>query len=258
MKTVILAGGLGTRIQEESIKVPKPMIQIGNYPILWHIMKLYSHWGLNDFIVCLGYKSYVIKEYFAKFHSNHSDLRYDFAKNTVEIISTKMEPWRVTLVDTGEATMTGGRLKMIRDHLDGNAFCMTYGDGLTDLNIQQLIQHHCYRKAVCTMTVVQKCERFGTVELQQGSDQIASFKEKPANGDSWINGGFFVLEHECLEYVTDAMTVWESDPMNRLANDGKLSAFRHNGFWQCMDTMKEKSLLEQLWESGEAPWALWK
>jgi glucose-1-phosphate cytidylyltransferase len=256
MKAVILAGGLGTRISEESHLKPKPMIEIGNKPILWHILKIYSHHGINDFVICLGYKGYVIKEYFANYFLHMSDVTFDMASNSMEVHQKHAEPWRVTLVDTGEQTMTGGRLKRVRGYLGDENFCFTYGDGVSDVNIAELIAFHEAQKALATVTATQPPGRFGAMHVEGA--RITSFVEKPDGDGGWINGGFFVLSPRALDYVDGDDTLWERDPMERLARDGQLSAFKHSGFWRPMDTLRDKNDLEALWASGKAPWKVWR
>ena len=256
MKAVILAGGLGTRISEESHLKPKPMIEIGGRPILWHIMKIYSHYGINDFVVCLGYKGYVIKEYFANYFLHMSDVTFDMAENRMEVHQRHAEPWRVTLVDTGQETLTGGRLKRIGAYLDNESFCFTYGDGVADLDIGKLLDFHRKHGRLATLTAIQPPGRYGAVIIDQ--TRVTSFQEKPAGDGAWINGGFFVLEPGALDYVGGDLTSWESDPLVRLSRDDQLRAFQHSGFWQAMDTLRDKNLLDELWESGHAPWKLWE
>ncbi|NEV76921.1 glucose-1-phosphate cytidylyltransferase [Rhodopseudomonas sp. BR0C11] len=255
MKAVILAGGLGTRIAEETSLRPKPMVEIGGRPILWHIMKIYSAYGINDFIVCLGYKGYVIKEYFANYSLHMSDVTFDMAKNETVIHQNNAEPWRVTLVDTGDATMTGGRLKRIRKYLGDDDFCCTYGDGVGDVNISELIAFHRAQGRLATLTGVQPPGRFGALNLD--GPIVTSFEEKPHGDGGWINGGFFVLSPAVTDYVEGDSTVWEREPMERLARDGQLSAYLHHGFWQPMDTLRDKQHLEALWQSGNAAWKVW-
>lgn len=258
MKAVILAGGFGTRISEESSVRPKPMVEIGGMPILWHIMKIYSTHGINDFIICCGYKGYMIKEYFAKYHLRASDVTFDLRKNEMQVHQNSVEPWRITLVDTGEKTMTGGRLKRVRNYLDDETFCLTYGDGVSNLNIARLIDFHNEQKALATLTAVQPPGRFGAFKLGQGQFKISTFKEKPQGDGAWINGGFFVLEPGVMDYIPGDEAVWEREPMENLARDGELSAFRHDDFWQPMDTLRDKMYLEDLWQSGTAPWKIWQ
>jgi glucose-1-phosphate cytidylyltransferase len=257
MKAVILAGGRGTRISEESILRPKPMIEIGGKPILWHIMKIYSAAGINDFVVCLGYKGYVIKEYFANYFLHTADVTFDIKENRMEVLAKHAEPWRVTLVDTGLDTMTGGRIKRIAPHVAGGDFCMTYGDGVSDLDIKKLLAFHRDHKRAATVTVVQPQGRFGAVHVEGEDGHVNAFEEKPAGDGRWINAGFFVLSAKVFDYIDGDASIWEQAPMLELARDGRLGAFRHYGFWQAMDTMREKVLLEELWESGKAPWKTW-
>jgi glucose-1-phosphate cytidylyltransferase len=256
MKAVILAGGMGTRLSEETSLKPKPMVEIGGKPILWHIMKTYSAYGINDFIICLGYKGYLIKEYFSNYFLHMSDVTFDIAKNQMEVHNNKAEPWKVTLVDTGTDTMTGGRIKRIKDHLDKEDFCMTYGDGLADINITQLIEFHQSHKKLATVTATLPAGRFGAIRLD--GDSVDSFEEKPVGDGGYINGGFFVLSPKVLDYIEDDHTIWEQEPMRGLAKDSELQAFKHKGFWQPMDTIREKTLLENLWAKGDAPWKKWK
>ncbi len=256
MKAVILAGGLGTRISEETSTRPKPMVDIGGKPILWHIMKTYSAHGIHDFVICCGYKGYMIKEYFANYFLHMSDVTFDMENNSMEVHQQHAEPWKVTLVDTGEETMTGGRLKRVRDYLDGEDFCFTYGDGVSDVNIAKLIVFHQKQKKLATLTGVQPPGRFGSLNLE--GDRVTSFEEKP-NGDGfWINGGFFVVSPKVIDLIDGDTTIWERDPMEKLARDGQLSAYLHPGFWQPMDTLRDKNHLEELWQSGKAPWKVWK
>ena len=257
MKVVILAGGYGTRISEESSVRPKPMVEIGGKPILWHIMKIYSQFGLQDFIICLGYKGYVIKEYFANYFLHRSDVTFDLKNNRMEVHHNGVEPWMVTLIDTGEKTMTGGRLKRVREYVGDETFCMTYGDGVSDINLKKLIQFHKKQKTSATLTAVQPPGRFGAFTLSKNEDKITQFREKPRGDGAWINGGYFVLEPEVFKYVKDDSTVWELDPLKNLAHDGKLSAYKHGGFWQSMDSLRDKNVLEDLWQSGDPPWKIW-
>ncbi|WP_345951545.1 MULTISPECIES: glucose-1-phosphate cytidylyltransferase [unclassified Mucilaginibacter] len=255
MKAVILAGGLGTRISEETGVLPKPMVTIGGKPILWHIMKIYSYHGINDFIICTGYKAHVIKEYFAQYCLNNSDVTFDMAANTVQVHNNKTEPWRVTVVYTGHNTLTGGRLKRIRDYVGDETFCMTYGDGVSNINIAESIQFHKAQGRLATLTAVQQPGRFGVFNLQPGENQINRFHEKPNHSDMpWINGGYFVLEPEVFDYIPAEDVMWEHEPLEYLAQHHELSAYRHTGFWQPMDTLRDKSILEELWQSGKAPW----
>jgi glucose-1-phosphate cytidylyltransferase len=255
MKAVILAGGLGTRLAEETSVRPKPMVEVGGKPVLWHILKSYSQHGINDFIICLGYRGYVIKEYFANYFLHMSDVTFDLAENRMEVCHRHCEPWRVTLVDTGEQTQTGGRLRRVRDYLDGESFCFTYGDGLADVDIGALVAFHRQQKRLATLTAVQPAGRFGAIDI--ADHRITRFEEKPHGDGSWINGGFFVLEPEALKYIEGDATAWERQPLEQLAVDGQLSAFTHRGFWQPMDTLRDKMKLEELWESGRAPWKSW-
>jgi glucose-1-phosphate cytidylyltransferase len=254
MKAVILAGGLGTRLSEETSLRPKPMVEIGGRPILWHILKIYSSHGINDFIICAGYKGYVIKEYFANYFLHMSDVTFDMSKNTMEVHHKKAEPWRVTIVDTGEETMTGGRIKRVAKYIDG-PFCCTYGDGVGDIDISALIEFHQKSGRLATLTGVQPPGRFGAIQL--ADDRVLSFQEKPQGDGSWINGGFFVLEPQVLELIENDTTTWEREPLQTLAADGQLGMFRHNGFWRPMDTLRDKVELENLWDSRIAPWKNW-
>jgi glucose-1-phosphate cytidylyltransferase len=256
MKAVILAGGLGTRISEETHLKPKPMVEIGAKPVLWHIMKLYSAYGIDDFIICCGYKGYVIKEYFANYFLHMSDVTFDMRSNTMHVHQQKAEPWKVTLVDTGEETLTGGRLKRVGAHLqDEDAFCFTYGDGVSDLRIDKLIEFHRIHGRLATVTAVQPAGRYGA--LQREGDEVRGFIEKPRGDGGWINGGFFVLSPRCLDYIDGDLSSWEGEPLARIAQDGQLMAFEHSGFWQPMDTLSDKMHLEQLWATNEAPWKVW-
>ncbi len=255
MKAVILAGGYGTRISEESGIRPKPMVEIGGKPILWHIMKIYSGYGINEFIICCGYKGHIIKEYFSNYALDNCDVTFDMRNNSMEIHRNDTEDWRVTLVHTGYNSMTGGRMKRVQDYIGNETFCMTYGDGLSDVNIEESIKFHKEQKVLATLVAVQQPGRFGAFTLSEGQTQIEHFAEKPKNGDSpWINGGFFVLEPEVMNYITDDSTIWERDPLENLAKEGKLAAFKHHGFWQPMDTLRDKNVLEDMWQRGKAPW----
>ncbi len=257
MKAVILAGGYGTRISEESANRPKPMIEIGGKPILWHIMKHYSHHGVNDFIICCGYKGYLIKEYFANYFLHTSDVTFDMTNNKMEVHHKFAEPWKVTLVDTGENSMTGGRLKRVSDYLqDEKSFCLTYGDGVSDLNISDLIKFHLDHGLMATLSSVFPPGRFGSLDINSDA-LVTNFKEKPKGDGGQINGGFFVLSPSVLNLISDDSTVWEQGPLNYLAESGQLKAFRHQGFWQPMDTLRDKNLLEELWNTGKAPWKVW-
>jgi len=255
MKAVILAGGLGSRLSEETTVRPKPMVEIGGKPMLWHIMKIYSAHGIDDFVVCLGYKGYVIKEWFANYALHSSDVTFDLRTGEMEVHHSTTEPWRVTLVDTGEATMTGGRLRRVLPYLGDEDFCFTYGDGLADLDLRALLAFHREQGRRATVTAVQPAGRFGALAID--GDHVTSFEEKPRGDGSWTNGGFFVLSPEVGRYLDGDETVWEQGPMRGLAADGQLSSFRHEGFWQPMDTLREKQLLEELWASGRAPWRVW-
>ncbi|CAN5749889.1 glucose-1-phosphate cytidylyltransferase [soil metagenome] len=259
MKVVLLAGGHGTRISEESAVRPKPMVEIGAQPILWHIMKLYHSHGLSDFVICCGYKGHLIKQYFANYSLLTSDLTVDLADDKIEIHRRHTEPWRVTLVDTGADTMTGGRLRRVAEHVDDATFCLTYGDGVGDVDITRLIEFHRREGRLATLTAVQPPGRFGGLVLHQDQTKVEHFNEKlPGDGESaWINGGFFVLEPGVLDYLESDATVFEREPLERLAHDGEMSAYRHNGFWQPMDTLRDKRVLEELWDSGKAPWRNW-
>jgi glucose-1-phosphate cytidylyltransferase len=255
MKAVILAGGLGTRISEESVSRPKPMIEIGGKPILWHIMKMYSSYEIHDFVICCGYKGYIIKEYFANYFLHMSDVTIDMAKNSIEVHHKKAEPWRVTLVDTGESTQTGGRLNRIANYVDSD-FCMTYGDGVSSISIKNSIEFHKSHGQLATMTAVQPPGRFGSLNVS--GNQINSFIEKPQGDGGWINGGFFVLNPKVLDLIDGDETLWEKQPLERLAKMGQLSAYFHSGFWQPMDTLRDKNHLEELWSTGNAPWKSWE
>ena len=257
MKAVILAGGYGTRISEETGVKPKPMVEIGDKPILWHIMKIYSSAGIDDFVICLGYKGYVIKEYFASYSLHMSDITFDLRHNNLQIHQNGTEPWRVTLVDTGEKTMTGGRIRRIRDYIGDETFCLTYGDGVTDLDIQKLIEFHRDQKPLVTLTAVQPPGRFGVFSLDQDQNLISSFKEKPQGEGAWINGGYFVVEPNAFDYIKDDSTVWEQEPLATLSRENMLAAYRHYGYWQNMDTLRDKNVLEDLWRTGNPPWKIW-
>jgi glucose-1-phosphate cytidylyltransferase len=255
MKAIILAGGLGTRISEESYLRPKPMIEIGGKPIIWHIMKMYSRYGINDFVICLGYKGYVIKEYFSNYFLHMSDVTFCMRENRMEIHQKFVEPWRITLVDTGERTMTGGRLKRVAPYIENESFCFTYGDGVSDLNIEALVAYHKSSGRLATVTAIQPPGRYGALDIQDGT--VCHFQEKPSGDGAWINGGFFVLEPAVLDYIEGDDTSWEQKPLQRLAAEGQLSAYEHNGFWQAMDTLRDKNHLEELWSSNAAPWKSW-
>jgi glucose-1-phosphate cytidylyltransferase len=256
MKLVILAGGLGSRLSEETSTRPKPMVEIGGKPILWHIMKSYSAHGINDFVICCGYKGYVIKEYFSNYFLHMSDVTFDMKNNQMEVHQRYAEPWKVTLVDTGEATMTGGRLKRVAEYVkDEDAFCFTYGDGVSDVNITELIAFHKAQNVKATLTATAPPGRFGSLDLRE--KKVRSFHEKPAGDGALINGGFFVLSPKVIDYIDSDETYWERQPLERLAEEGNLAAFSHHGFWQPMDTLRDKVLLEELWQSGKAPWKVW-
>jgi glucose-1-phosphate cytidylyltransferase len=256
VKAVILAGGLGSRLSEETTVRPKPMVEIGGKPMLWHIMKLYSAHGVNDFVVCLGYKGYVIKEYFANYYLHTSDVTFDVAAGSMEVHHSTTEPWKVTLVETGEETMTGGRLKRVMPYLGDEEFCFTYGDGLSDINIGDLIDFHHEQGVLATVTAVQPAGRFGALDLNDAG-LVTGFEEKPRGDHAWINGGFFVLDPAVADYVDGDATVWEEGPMRKLAAEGQLAAYTYTGFWQAMDTLRERNQFEALWRSGEAPWKTW-
>ena len=259
MKAVIFAGGFGTRISEESGIRPKPMVEVGNKPILWHILKIYSHYGINDFIICCGYKSYVIKEYFANLFLHTSDVTFDLPNNKMEVHTSQVDPWKITLVETGEDSMTGGRLKRVKDYIGNETFCLTYGDGVSNVNITELIKFHKAQKVKATLTAVQQPGRFGAFTLSPAEVMIANFKEKPLTGETpWINGGFFVCEPSVIDLIDNDQTTWEREPLEKLATSGNLAAYKHAGFWQAMDTLRDKHFLEDLWKSGKAPWKIWK
>lgn len=255
MKAVILAGGMGTRISEESHLRPKPMVEIGGKPIIWHIMKIYSTHGVNDFIICCGYMGYMIKEYFANYFLHMSDVTFDMAKNHMEVHQNNAEPWRVTLVDTGENTMTGGRLKRVKPYLPDENFCLTYGDGVGNVNIRDLIAQHEKHRLLATVTAVQPPGRFGSLNISRG--QVTGFVEKPHGDGGWINGGFFVLSPKVIDYIDGDQTLWEREPMEKLAKKKNLFAYQHSGFWHPMDTLRDKNYLERLWAEGKAPWKIW-
>jgi glucose-1-phosphate cytidylyltransferase len=255
MKAVILAGGLGTRISEETDTKPKPMVAIGGYPVLWHIMKIYSSFGINDFIICCGYKGYVIKEYFANYSLHRSDVTIDLQNHDIRVLQNYAEPWKVTLVDTGLETMTGGRLRRVREYLDDESFCFTYGDGVSDVDIASVIKFHESQDRLATVVAVRPPGRFGAIDMDE--NLVTAFREKPAGDGNFINGGFFVLEPGALDYVDGDRTVWEREPLEKLASEKQLSAFIHDGFWQCMDTLRDKIHLEALWCEDKAPWKRW-
>ena len=256
MKAVILAGGLGTRLSEETTIRPKPMVELGGKPVLWHIMKIYSHHGINDFIVCLGYKGYMIKEYFANYFLHMSDVTFNLRSNEMKVHHNTSEPWSVTLVETGDATQTGGRLARVRDHVGDGTFCFTYGDGVSDIDLHALIEFHHEQKTRATLTAIQPPGRFGVIDID--ADKIRAFQEKPPGDGGWINGGFFVLEPAVFDYIGGDDVAWEREPLEKLAKQGELSAFKHPGFWHPMDTLRDKMYLETLWQSGNAPWKVWR
>jgi len=257
MKAVILAGGLGTRISEETALKPKPMIEIGGKPILWHIMKIYSHYGINEFIVCCGYKGYVIKEYFANYFLHQSDITFDMSNNKMKIHQERAEPWKITLIDTGDNTMTGGRIKRIKNYLDDNDndFCLTYGDGVSNIDIAKLIKFHKNHGKMATISSVFPQARFGSLEIE--NNQVKKFVEKPRGDGALINGGFFIVNKKAIDFIDGDSTIWEQEPLDILAKSGELMAFKHEGFWQPMDTLRDKTYLEELWRSCKAPWKLW-
>ena len=256
MKAVILAGGLGTRLSEETEMKPKPMVEIGGRPILWHIMKLYTAHGITDFIICLGYKGYLIKEYFANYSLHMSDVTYDLQKNQMEIHRNYVEPWRITLVDTGEDTMTGGRLKRVKEYLGDEDFCFTYGDGVSNINIRDVVALHKQAGTLATVSAVQPPGRFGAITSD--GNRVLTFEEKPHGDGAWINGGFFVLSPNVIEYINDDATLWEQEPMKALAQQGQMSVYFHEGYWQPMDTLRDKRQLEEMWQAGNPPWKTWK
>ncbi len=257
MKAVILAGGLGTRISEDTVNRPKPMIEIGGKPILWHIMKIYSAYGINEFVICCGYKGYVIKEYFANYFLHTSDVTFDMRTNAMQVHQQYAEPWKVTLVDTGELTMTGGRLRRVRDFVkDEETFCFTYGDGLSDINITSLIEYHRQQQTLATLSATYPPGRFGALDIRE--NKVGSFKEKPKGDGGMINGGFFVLSPRVIDLIPGDECIWEREPLEKLAASGELSAYQHDGFWQPMDTLRDKNHLEELWQSGKAPWKVWE
>lgn len=255
MKVVILAGGLGTRLSEETSLKPKPMVEIGGMPILWHIMKMYSSHGFNDFVICLGYKGYIIKEYFANYFLHRSDVTIDLKKNSLTVHDTQAEPWTVTLVDTGVESMTGGRIKRIQKHVQGETFMLTYGDGVANISLNNLLSFHKEKKGILTVTAVQPLGRFGALNMED--EKVVSFKEKPTGDGHWINGGFFVCEPEIFDYIEGDKTVWEKEPIENIAENGKMFAYKHKGFWKPMDTLRDKIELEESWSSGNASWKTW-
>lgn len=257
MKLVILAGGLGTRLSEETAVKPKPMVEVGGRPILWHVMKIYSAFGINDVIICCGYKGYVIKEYFANYFLHMSDVTFDLAQNRMEVHNHRAEPWRVTLVDTGDATLTGGRLKRVREYLGAETFCFTYGDGVGNVDIGRLVAFHREQGVLATLTAVKPPGRFGAVALEHGQHKIHSFREKPRGDGTFVNGGFFVVEPKAIDFIEGDATSWEQEPLEQLANSGQLAAYQHDGFWQPMDTLRDRQYLETLWASDNPPWKVW-
>ena len=256
MKVIILAGGFGTRLSEETDTRPKPMVEIGGMPILWHIMKIYSHFGYNEFVICLGYKGYKIKEFFANYFLHMADVTFHLDRNEMEVHQKKADPWTVTLVDTGHSTMTGGRLKRVKDYIENETFLMTYGDGVGDVNIQSLVQFHRRNRNKATLTAVQPSGKFGALGIDDG-DRIRTFSEKPKGDGSWINAGFFVLEPEVFDLIGGDSVAWESTPLETLATEGSLSAYKHTGFWRPMDTLRDKNVLNEFWSKGSAPWKVW-
>jgi glucose-1-phosphate cytidylyltransferase len=257
MKVVILAGGFGSRISEESAVRPKPLVEIGGQPILWHIMKNYSAFGLTEFVICCGYKGYMIKDYILNYYLHTCDVTFDMRTNSIQWHRNGSEPWQVTMVDTGDATMTGGRMKRVREHLGNETFCCTYGDGVSNVDIRALIDFHRREGVLATLTAVQPPGRFGTFSLGENEHRVPSFNEKPKGDGAWVNGGFFVIEPAALDYIEGDATTWEREPMERLAHDGQLGAFKHQGFWHPMDTLRDRNVLEDLWQSGAAPWRRW-
>ena len=256
MKAVILAGGLGTRLSEETVLKPKPMVELGEHPVLWHIMKLYSHYGVNDFVICAGYKSYQIKEYFRNYWIHNCDVTFDMRSHDVEVHQDANEPWRVTVVDTGAETPTGGRIQRIRDYVDGETFLLTYGDGVADVDIGATVEYHRAHGKLATVTAVQPVGRFGALDLTD-EQAVLSFEEKPTGDGGWVNGGFFVLEPGVFDYLGDGDAMWEKAPLEGIASAGELAAYKHEGFWQPMDTLRDKQMLEALWDRGKAPWKVW-
>lgn len=257
MKAVILAGGLGTRLSEETSLRPKPMVEVGGRPILWHIMKIYSSHGINDFVICCGYKGFVIKEYFMNYLLHRSDVTIDVKNNSMDIHQNTAEPWKVTLVDTGDSSGTGGRLRRVKEYLDDETFCFTYGDGVSDVNVTEMLAFHKAQNTLATLTAVQPPGRYGAFRLSQEDERILNFREKPKGDGAWINGGFFALEPKAIDYIEDDSVFWEEDPLSKIAEDGQLSAYKHRGYWQSMDTLRDKNVLEGLWAKNEAPWKTW-
>jgi glucose-1-phosphate cytidylyltransferase len=257
MKAVILAGGYGTRLSEETGIKPKPMVEIGDKPILWHIMKIYSHHGIHDFVICLGYKGHIIKEFFANYTLHNCDVKFDFRADKMELLKNGADPWRITLVDTGMGTMTGGRLRRVRAHIGDETFCLTYGDGVSDVDIRALIDFHKRQEALVTLTAVQPPGRFGVFSLESDQTKINTFSEKPQGDGAWVNGGFFVVEPAAIDYIDGDETVWEKQPLEKMAREGRLAAFRHKGFWQPMDSLRDKNYLESMWQQPQPPWKVW-
>lgn len=257
MKAVILAGGFGTRLSEETTIKPKPMVEIGAYPMLWHIMKIYHHYGVNEFVICCGYKGEMIKDYFQNYHLRNADFTFDLATHDIKIHKNGAENWKVTLVNTGENSMTGGRLKRIKDYIGNETFLFTYGDGVSDVNIPKLIEFHKSQNVLATLTAIQPPGRFGVFTLGETDTKVTQFMEKPKGDGAWINGGYFVAEPEIFDYIEGDATIWEQDPMRKLAHEGKLGAYKHTGFWQNMDTLRDKMVLEEMWNTRKAPWKLW-
>jgi glucose-1-phosphate cytidylyltransferase len=255
MKTVILAGGLGSRLSEETMNRPKPLIEIGGRPILWHIMKIYSSFGLNDFVVCLGYKGYLIKEFFANYFLHMSDVTIDLTNNSVEVHHNESEPWRVTLVDTGQTTMTGGRIKRVRSYVGNEDFCLTYGDGVADVDLRALLDFHRREGALATLTAMQPPGRFGALNIS--GNRVAEFREKPAGDNAWVNGGFFVCSPRVFDYIDGDESIWEREPLERLSSERQLATYLHHGFWQPVDTLRDKNFLQELWDARQAPWQTW-
>ena len=255
MKAVILAGGLGTRLSEETVLKPKPMVEVGGKPMLWHIMKIYSSHGINDFVICLGYKGYVIKEYFANYFLHTSDVTFDMQNNEMTVHHKRSEPWKVTLVDTGEESGTGGRLRRVRDYLGDEDFCFTYGDGVSNVDIKKLVEHHNSKNNLVTLTAIQPQSKYGLLSFND--DKITKFHEKPVDGGGWINGGFFVMSPKAIDYIDSDSMHWEHAPMTRLVSEGQVSAYFHNDFWHCMDTLRDKNQLDEMWSLNEAPWKIW-
>ncbi len=258
MKVVLLAGGFGTRLSEETDIKPKPMVEIGGNPMLWHIMKIYSSYGFNDFVVALGYKGYLIKEYFSNYFLHQSDVTIDMRKNKLEVHNCHAEPWKITMIDTGQGTMTGGRIARVRDYIGDEPFMLTYGDGVANVNIAELVKFHKKHKKLATITAIQPAGRFGALNINESKKNVMSFTEKPKGDNAWINGGFFVVEPEALDYIEGDSTIWEKEPLQNLAAEGELMAYKHHDFWKCMDTLRDKQELESLWTSGKAPWKVWK